>query len=336
MKTHLKQIFSMLAIASMVLFISCGDDEGEDPIVIEKGALQTALTSANTLLSNAVEGTANGQYLRGSKAVLETAIGLGQQVADSETVTQVQVDNAVITLNQAVTAFEGKEVVPIEPDALMAHWTFNEGQGTTVGDFSGNSNSGSFESGSADNGAGTPSWAADRYGTADRAISFDAGAWIEVPYSTTLNPSEMTISVWLKADVIKANNKILGLNRWEGYKFQLQDTPKAFFTGATDEGIYDRDTDPVLEDISQWYHVVVTFGGGHTIFYVNGIMGTDHDNTPGSLVSVSGYNLAIGSETSNLEEAGDGFFEGQLDEIRIYNKVLTAAQVNSIYELERP
>ena len=335
MKKHLKHIFMMLAIASTALLVACGDDD-DDEVVIDKAALEAAVTSANTLLNDAVEGTANGQYLRGSKDVLSAAIDIAQQVVDSETVTQIQVDNAVTALNQAVTEFEGKEVVPIEPDALMAHWTFNEGQGTSVEDFSGNSNNGSFESGTVENGGGSPSWAADRYGASDQAISFGNGAWIEVPYSTTLNPSEITISLWAKADVIKANNKILGLNRWEGYKFQLQDTPKAFFTAATGEGIYDRDTEPVLDDISQWYHLVVTFGGGHTTFYVNGVMGMDWDNTPGSLVTVSGYNFAIGLETSNLEEAGDGFFEGTLDEIRIYNKVLTAAQVNSIYELEKP
>jgi hypothetical protein len=334
MKTKMNQFFWLLTLAASSLFIACSDD-GEDKVTVDKTALEAKIQVATDLHETSTEGTATGQFQFGSKAILQTAIDLAKQVVASETVTQVQVDNSVTTLTQAITAFEGKTIVPIEPTALVGHWTFDDGTGTVAMDHSGGSRDGTLKAGLASNGAGIPAWATDRYGNAKKALAFDKGAWVEVPYSSAINPGQITICLWAKANVIKGGNKFLGLNRWEGYKFQLQDTPKAFFTGATvADGIFDRDTDPVLS-IDTWYHLVVTFGGGHTTFYVNGIAGTDWDNTPGTLAPVTGHNLSIGVESNIAAEAGADFFDGSLDEIRIYNKVLTASQVKSIYDLEK-
>lgn len=356
MKTHLKLIFSMLAIASMAFVVACGDDD-DDPIVIDKAALATAITTANTLQSGAVEGTANGQYLRGSKEVLQTAIDLAQQVADSEIVTQIQVDNAVIALNQAVTEFEGKEVVPIEPTALIGHWTFDEGQGTAINDFSGNSNDGTLQAGHPFWGAGTADWVTDRYGNTAKALHFDEGANVEIPYSTALNPTEMTISLWLKGDVVDpiwANNYMVSMNRWNGYKLQLQSVNKVFLTvkadveGADDPAFYDRDNESPTLNQDEWYHATVTFGGGEMVFYINGVEVKRWDNTPGTAISIAdvGVNLTIGQDLPTgqyTEIEGDdfyvnwgGYFIGALDEVRMFNKVLSATQVSSIYELEKP
>ncbi len=356
MKKHLKHIFVMLAIASTALMVACGDDD-DDEVVIEKEALEAALNSASTLLNDAVEGTANGQYLRGSKDVFQTAIDLAQQVADSETVTQIQVDNAVTALNQAVSEFEGKEVVPIEPDAQLGHWTFDEGQGNTANDFSGNNNNGTLMTGHSFFGAGEAQWVEDRYGNAGKALHFDEGANVEIPYKTSLNPDEMSISLWVKGDVVDpiwANNYMVSMNRWNGYKLQLQSVNKVFFTvkadveGSDDPAFHDRDNESPTLDQDVWYHVAVSFGGGEMTFYLNGVEVKRWDNTPGTAVSIAdlAINLTIGQDlpTSVYSDVeGDpfyvnwgGYFIGTLDEVRIFNKVLSSTQINSIYELEKP
>ncbi|MEQ9304043.1 MAG: LamG domain-containing protein, partial [Marinoscillum sp.] len=258
--------------------------------------------------------------------------------------------------DQAIVAFQGKEVIAIEPDALIGHWTFDEGTGTSTADFSGNTRTGTLTAGHANWGAGTPDWTTDRYGNADKALHFGDGANVEIPYSTALNPETMTISLWVNADVenpIWANNYMVSLNRWNGYKFQLQSANKAFMTvkadvdGANDPAYYDRDNESPELPQGEWLHVAVTFGGGEMIFYVNGQEVKKWDNTPGTAISIADapVNLTIGQDLPTSIYSSDdsspyyvdwgGYFKGALDEVRIYNKVLTGTQIASIYEVEK-
>jgi hypothetical protein len=346
MKTKMKQFFWLLTLAASSLFIACSDD-GDTKVVIDTAALEAKIQEATDLLAASTEGTATGQFQLGSKAILQGAVDLAQQVADSEAVTQVQVDNSVTTLSQAITTFNESAIVPIAPNDLSAHWTFDDGSGTTVTDYSGNSLDGTFRTGHAAFGGGDPAWATDRYGNANKAVSFNEGAWIEVPYNAAINPSEITIALWVNTKDTRANNRFMGLHSWNGYKFQLQDAPKSFFTAATvADGIYDRDTEPVLTT-DTWYHLAVTFGGGNMTFYVNGIKGNEHD-CPGSMAPVANHNLAIGVGSSKYADvdtnydtdqiipaAWGGFFNGTLDDVRIYSAVLTGSQIKSIYDLEK-
>ena len=140
---------------------------------------------------------------------------------------------------------------------------------------------------------------------------------------------------------------------------QLQYSPKAFFTArvvrsAGDTTIYDNDQHDGVLTQGTWYHIVVTFGGSHEIFYVDGVMIYDwganftSELVPGAIVSLAAkpVNLTFGQDLPTSKYSTDpaspyyvnngGFFHGTLDEVRIYKSVLTQEQVTSIYNLEKP
>ena len=342
-----------------VLFASCSKD---DPaIVIDKSTLTAGITSATTLVTSTLEGTAAGQYQKGSQAVLQTAIDAAQAVADDAAATQAQVTSAAVSLAAAVTVYEGKIIEAIDPTNLVGQWTFDEIAAATVGtvvkDYSGNSHDGTIKKGHEFWGGGTPTLVNDRYGNANKAIHFDKGGNVEIPYSTALNSTIMSISLWAKADVndpIVNNQYMISMNRWNGYKLNFQDSPKAFYTvkadveGVADPAYYDRDNASPLVAQGQWWHIVVTFGGGHMMFYLNGILVKDWDNTPGTAISLSAtpVNLIFGQDLPStgysLNDADPnylnwgGFYIGAMDEVRIYKSVLSASQITSIYDLEKP
>lgn len=359
MKTKpMKMIMMTGALLVALLFVdSCSKD---DPaVVINKTALTAGITAANGVLDAATEGSAAGQFPNGSKATLQAAIDAAQDIADSPTATQAQVTAVVASLAAAVSDFQALAVVAIDPTNLVGHWTFDE-VGTpaldaVVKDYSGNTRNGAVKTGHVYWGAGTPTAAADRYGMAGKALHFDDGANVEVPYNVALNPTNMSISLWLKQDVqspsIYADQYMVSMNRWNGFKFQMQGDPKAFFTTTHDSPpvcCYDRDNASPILTQGQWWHVVVTFGGGHNVFYVNGVMVKDWDNTPGTISTLANpVNLTIGVDipTSKAVAAPDsdpfyvnygGHFVGALDEVRMYKSILSASQVTSIYNLEKP
>jgi hypothetical protein len=87
-----------------------------------------------------------------------------------------------------------------------------------------------------------------------------------------------------------------------------------------------------------WYHLAVTFGGGYMKFYIDGALVKDWDDVPDAdIVDISGEpsNLVFGQGRPTSEytdETGDGdYFKGKLDDIRIYNRVISDAEVLALY-----
>ncbi len=359
--------FKLLLFGAVLLLLAGGisscSKSDSTPAVI-KVALSTDITAATTLVTTAKEGVAAGNYLKGSKATYQAAIDAASTVNSSATATQAQINAAQASLAAATTTFNGQLVTAIDPTNLSGQWTFDEiasaTAGATVKDYSGNSHDGLIKVGHAFFGAGTPTLVADRYGLSGKALHFDQGANVEIPYSAGLNPPSMSISVWAKPDVnnpIHNDSYFISMNRWNGWKFNFQSTPRAFFTVTYDNAAanppvtkvccYDRDQNVGIAPQGQWHHYVMTFGGGHEIFYIDGILVNDWNNTPGTISSLTApVNLVFGqdlptngyslvSTDPNYLNYG-GFYIGALDEVRIYKSVLTVAQVTSIYNLEKP
>jgi hypothetical protein len=348
--------FLMIAmIAGSLITLSACDDDDDDDVVVEadKTELQARIQQAQNLIATTEEGTEEGQYEEGSQAELQGVIDDATAVYDDPNATQTQVDNATSSVEQAIQHYEGRRIGETpEPETLVGHWTFDEGEGDEVMDQSGNNFNGTFRTGHANWGGGTPEWTTDRHGNENQAVYFNQGAHIEVPYNAQLNPQELTISLWMMPDTQDepwANNYMVSLNRWNGYKLQLQDAPKVFFTVKAlhdgEEVYYDRDADPVL-DLGEWYHVAVTFRNGEMTFYLDGTEVMVWEDTPGTAVTLdSPVNLTFGQDLPTdayTEEEGDfyvnwgGYFMGALDEIRIYRSALDASQIQNIFEQERP
>ena len=88
-----------------------------------------------------------GDYQKGSKAILKTAIDGAQAILDNPASTQANIDAAVVNLHNAMNTFRNSVIVPIAQENLIAQWTFNEGTGTTVSDATSNHLNGTFKEG---------------------------------------------------------------------------------------------------------------------------------------------------------------------------------------------
>lgn len=346
-KLKTRAIILALIVGMFSFAISCSEDD-KDEVTVDKEQLKAAIDEAKDLLETTTEGTAEGQYQRGAKDELQTTLDNAQEVYDNEDATQTEVDNATTALEKAIEEYLSKEITPIAPDALSGHWTFNEGSGSTAQDYSGNDLNGELLAAPEGWNGSKPEWTTDRYGDEGKALYFDEGSRIKVPYNAAINPDKMTIALWVNASEVLENNRFIGLHSWNGYKFQLQSANKAFFTAATTEGIYDKDTDPALDTL-KWYHLAVTAGDGNMVFYINGTETKKWTDVPGTMKTVSGNDLMFGvdcdqyaASTDNYDENTEipldwgGYFHGKLDEIRFYNTILTESQVKSIYDQEKP
>jgi hypothetical protein len=345
MKKRTMLLWAIILPLSVGLFFSGCKKKTECPTVVYT-TLDATIQQSQTLHDGASEGNALGQYQVGSKAELQTAINLAQSVRNKDCVTQAELDAANTNLNAAVVTFQDKKITDVSPANLVAHWLFNG----NANDATANGNNGTPTAGHAYFGGGpAPQLSTDRFGNANYCYHFDQGCNIEVPYSTALNPQALTISLWINMEEQPNNDYIIAMDRWNGWKLNLQDANFLFFTiQCTYNGnsvYYDRDSNPAAITAGVWTYVTVTFIDGFENFYINGELVKAWDNTPGSPVAVDNINLTIGSDLpTNVYSTDDtspfyvnwgGYFKGYIDDIRFYNVVLTAAQVSSLYLYEK-
>jgi hypothetical protein len=77
--------------------------------------------------------------------------------------------------------------------------------------------------------------------------------------------------------------------------------------------------------LNTWTHLATTYDGTNQRFYVNGILvGTTLSpaGSGGGIVQSNGA-LRIGGNASSTGE----FFQGLIDEVRVYNRALSAAEI---------
>ena len=350
----------VLGLSLAFLINSCKKSNTFTPPVTT--TLTASIDSAQWYLSNTSEGTQPGRYTKGTQATLQAAVTAAQQVlaTASTTATQAQITAATQNLNAAIAEYEAGLITPIAASSLVAYWKFN---GNT-NDSSGNGHTGTLEAGPVGLAVvplGQPTLTNDRFGNANSAYNFGGGGNIDVPYSPSLNPTAITVSVWERQDTAgrggtpdAANCYMISLSRWNGWKFQMQPT-RPFLTVNTDSADIDHDagldiTIGTTVGAGPWHHLVASYDGVSTEnFYVDGTLVKTWTTLQGAMKTINPvYDLSIGSDLTNsaygtLVPTAPGFnqdpnyigwggyWTGDLDDIMIYNVALTSTQVIQIY-----
>lgn len=342
----------LFSLSLTLILASCSKkDSTPPPPPADKTALQASVTSSQALYDGTVEGTKPNQYVVGSKAPFLAVLNAAKAVLADANATQAAVTNANAQLLAAATTYQGNKINEIAAVNLIGFWKFNG----NPNDSSGNSNNGVVTAGHAYYGAGLPVLTADRFARANMAYRFDKGGNIEVPYKVGLNPQQMSISLWAKKSAVGRTINadtytLVAMNRWNGYKYQLQSGNLTFFTvkvvkAPGDTTIYDRDNAGVALVNDTWYHAVVTYKPGEMNFYVNGDLVKSWTNTPGPALTLSNpINFVIGQDLptnkyltvdGDFQVAWGGFWTGDMDDVMFYNVALDGPQVKSIYNNQK-
>jgi hypothetical protein len=326
--------------------VSCKKNSTPSSYATDKTSLIAAIDSLTNVYNTTQDGSKPGDYAAGARAALDSVINLATQVSNSTAYTQREISNALNNLLAAGAQFSTQLIQQVSSVNLMGYWKFDG----NAADSSGNGNNGVPQTGWVGTSAATavdgetlPVLVPDRFGRPNRAYYFNNGATVKVPYNATLNPQTFTILLWLKRDGTNANNYMVSLDRWNGYKFQLQGGNLPFLTVNTSTGDHDQDDGgTAIDSAGVWRHVAVSFTPGTEKFYIQGKLVATETVTGTPLTVSSSINLAIGNELPkenynmtnssdpNYFYAGD-YFMGALDEVRFYNTALTDAEILSIY-----
>lgn len=242
-----------------------------------------------------------------------------------------QFKKVYIQLNPGVTT-RAVKVSPAgvisQDDGEVGWWKFDEGTGTTAIDTSGYANKGTF--------VGSPSWQSEENCKSGTCLSFaGAGERVSVDYNEVFNIREaLTISVWMK--------RTTGFGQLTDF-FLLSRPPSWYFYDAYNSGQVRGEvfidgtrrgyrTTAVPFD-GKWYHIVYTYDSSNQFsrIYNNGKLSSEIQ-----LTGLSNY--LIDASTANFMGIGQASSLGRgviLDDVRIYDRALSADEVKKLYETTR-
>jgi len=209
-----------------------------------------------------------------------------------------------------------------DEDGLVGHWKFDEGDGSVAYDSAGDND-------------GTIYGAEWVDGFLDGALSFDGlggdGVYIEssAGESSPLNiyDSDLTISVWVKCE---GGGTVVARSEPYRIMYRLGISGESAYINTYTTSLHWRLYTNEIISQNDWYHIVGVFDRGtrRGRVYVNGIEEADAElglDPP----SDSGL-TKIGCNN----DTGNGTFTGSVDDVRIYDRVLSAGEVAELYGAE--
>ena len=154
----------------------------------------------------------------------------------------------------------------------------------------------------------------------------DLSGYIQVPYSTALNPSggQITIEAWVKRSASDRNETIVG-NGWQtSYWLGFSSAGRLRFIPHGSDSIMDGNI-VVQSDI--WTHVAVTYDGTTRYYYINGVLDKTSTSNSGDLTPApTGRSLGIGFDVDDTFTPN--YFGGLIDNLRIWNVVRNATAIS--------
>ncbi len=217
-------------------------------------------------------------------------------------------------------------------------WQFSEGSGGTTADGSGNHNTGSLVG---------AAWTTDRFGNTNQALQFNGSSqYVTVPTTDTLDiHGAITLAVWVKPSATTTQHLIQkgistgGTATPGGYELSLAQTSAgqtAFFrlNQGTSANTYRIDT-KTQYTAGNWIHVAGTYDPNPSNpimhIYINGVQ-DDDAVTPGPATI-----LAMDTDLNLGRDPGGGqYFNGTMDDARIYNRALSASEIRSLFNDTAP
>lgn len=217
---------------------------------------------------------------------------------------------------------------------LVFYLKFDEGSGDTATDYTGNGNNGTL--------VASPTWISGAGNVApvsfsnDYALSFNGSTQnVVIPTTSALDGfSAFTISIWIYPT--SNSRKMFISKRVSGVAPYYLDitgsTGKVAFFSANGANYKYYTTPTSSVPLNQWSNIIATFNGSTDIkIYVGGVSQTltlaDSAGTDFTAIGSNAFDVTIGSYDKGTSTY---FFQGYIDDVRLYSRVLTATEIASI------
>jgi len=203
-------------------------------------------------------------------------------------------------------------------DNLVANWLMNEGSGPTL-----------FDNTSFTNNAqtvGGPTWVSGKVGL---ALHLNGNSqYASVPDAPSLDITQaITLAAWIRPGAKQSQRVLQKGTTVDGYLLNLLSTGKVSFEfNQISSSNYKLNSSTLYPtNGTTWMHVAATYDGMVIRVYINGV--EDKSATVGQvMINTNALPLMIGAKND-----GGAAFQGDLDDIRVYNYALSASEISNLF-----
>jgi archaellum component FlaF (FlaF/FlaG flagellin family) len=230
------------------------------------------------------------------------------------------------------TNWDGSSCTVPVPADLVAYWKFDESSGTTASDSSGNGNTGTLYGGLSSTG-----WRSGSSCISGSCLRFDGtNDYIRITNSQSLDlQAPFSVEAWVYPTATPSTwNSIIyagGSRTSQPYtEVELSLTSSRQVWWCTNNGLarcFNSGTVP----LNAWSHIVGTWDGTTMRSYING--------TQVGTMTLSGTVTEINNDAligAGVDVTEPQYFNGIIDELKVFTKALTAAEVQAEYETASP
>jgi hypothetical protein len=212
---------------------------------------------------------------------------------------------------------------------LVGHWPLDDGSGTTATDVSGNGNNGTLQ-----NMDPATDWVTGVIGS--HALDFDG---VDDELGVIYNPTfvrDISVAAWIRLrdqDLSSAQSLVIISENLKPYDFALVErfggAQLGFEVWVGGSRFKKQDPGAIPRSrFGEWIHVAAVREADEIRLYVDGTDtgGSYPDPQTDGDLDATGSDLFLGSRNS-----ANNVFDGQLDNIRIYNRALSDCEVQALY-----
>ena len=232
---------------------------------------------------------------------------------------------------------------PIFIDGAIGNWNFDEGSGDSVAEGAVGISTATLGSTTGAD-ANDPTWTSGIFG---QALHFDGvNDYVEIADAPGIDISgpEFSASLWIKPDrgpgtedmfFMKGDRQGIGN---VNYYLSWKDTGKMTWAFKSDGGFEYLDMDVTLPTVDEWNHVAVVFDRPTVSIYINGTKYTSSIGTGGTsmdkdlVANDDPLWIGAGRDGGSIVTPGNfsAPFSGAIDELAIFDRALTDADVEAI------
>jgi hypothetical protein len=228
---------------------------------------------------------------------------------------------------------DGSCYPPTLLNGLVGYWRFDDGTGSaTARDDSGNANTGTLQRLSP-----TTAWVPGKSGG---GIGIYAGGWVGVVDSTSIDAitSAVTVTAWVYFDGVidssmygTAISRQVGTGVEQHYHLSLFNGHPHLFVRTVNgtANLSSQDPNPVAQ--RTWTHLAGTYDGATVRLYVDGAELANVAQPLTGNLPTDTTPIIIGGNGNDASGVPTELFPGSLDEIMLYRRALSAAEIAELY-----
>ena len=216
-------------------------------------------------------------------------------------------------------------------EGLVAYYPMDSGEGSTLKDETELGNDGTLKPGTLGTTTTTGMWSSNSK-IGSNCLEFDGqDDYIDIKNQSNFRLSTFSISVWVKTNK-NDSSAIFYRGDSSEYEYLLYNTggDDSIRVYVTDSSSSNYNANVPNATDGKWHHIVGLWDGSQLKIFMDGSLQDTVNVGDISIYSSSGkVNIGYYNE-------GNNYFEGAIDDVRIYDRPLSTPEIKALYNLNRP